>query len=153
MLRKAIVLGLTVASLSSFSALVSASALADVTQLIGQDASSDMVYDFARQMGCAQRGNYFKCMQKGVEFKIDTGWLKVTSLWLYADGVDGYAAFRGKIPLGLQWGMTPQQVAALLGPSPDGIHYRFSNLPFKAELSYYTPGQRLGRVLFTMKEY
>lgn len=151
MLRKAIVLGLTVASISIFNTFVSAPALADVTQLIGQDATSDMVYDFARQMRCAQHVNYFKCKDTGVEFHIDSSWLKVVSVWLYANDADGY--FRGEIPLGLKWGMTPQQVQALLGPSPDGSHYRFRNSPFKVALNYCTATPRLCRVQFTMTEY
>lgn len=59
-------------------------------------------------------GGGVKCVASGIGLSVSTG-LLVSSVFLYADGVDGYSEFTDDLPMGLAWGKSRDSVQAQLG--------------------------------------
>jgi hypothetical protein len=66
------------------------------------------------------RASYYEFKKHGLAFRLD-GDEMVTSFFLYAEGVDGYREYQGRLPRGLSFSHTRQQIESLLGkPSKFG---------------------------------
>jgi hypothetical protein len=64
-------------------------------------------------LGCQLDFNYV-CKFRGVELSTDANG-KIVTVWLYAQGADGFQQFEGKLPYGLTWQDTRAEVERKLG--------------------------------------
>jgi hypothetical protein len=64
---------------------------------------------------CEVDGGHYKCLGAGIELSVDNG-LDVASVFLYADGVDGFSGYIGALPYGLYWGESWSEIEQEWGP-------------------------------------
>jgi hypothetical protein len=87
------------------------------SDLLNQSLGNPTVSSFVRAH-CSSEMNYL-CRRSGIEFTIgETG--RVRTVFLYAQGADGFQAYTGQMPFGLRWSDTRADIEARLG-TPDYI--------------------------------
>lgn len=89
----------------------------DYRELLGRSPSDPAVASLISGH-CSHEMNYL-CRRDGVEFAIGENG-RIRTVFLYAQGADGFAAYTGALPLDLRWGQTRAEVEARLGPPDDG---------------------------------
>lgn len=75
---------------------------------------------FILNNGCRLVGMHYVCKNVGVELSLDTG-QKVVTVFMYAQGADGFQPYQGELPHGLTWRDRRRDVEAKLDrPSATG---------------------------------
>jgi hypothetical protein len=101
---------------------------ADLLPLIGQRVYGYDMRNWLSTLGESPKvvkvnnppSSYYIFKKHGLSFRLDR-YEEVTSFFLYAEGTDGYSQYQGKLPLGLSFAHTRQQIESLLGkPSKVG---------------------------------
>lgn len=59
-------------------------------------------------------GYFYNARKQGISFRFDKS-LKLTHIFLYKDGIDGFEQYNGKMPHGLSFDISRQQAEAKLG--------------------------------------
>jgi hypothetical protein len=110
--------------------------------LLGLTLSDQAVVDFILGNNCVLVGMHYMCRSVGVELSLTTS-QKVVTVFLFAEGAEGYKKFKGKLPFGLSWAHTRAQIEANLGaPTASGgggsMNYWVSYQPRKLGITYKT---------------
>ena len=160
--------GFTVVSIFAFFATacippvvdVARAAPAEVTYqaTLGKPVSDKTVADFIASNNCTQAGSFQLCQPAGVALWADDQQI-VQIAYLYLDDSDGFAPYRGKLPLGLAANDTMKRAEDRLGQpkvqhtpqagwepglpdegsSPDHIHYWAVYRRFGVTIVYNSP--------------
>jgi hypothetical protein len=88
--------------------------------LLGKTLDDNVVSDFILQNNCQLSGFHYICKSIGVELSLDSG-QRVVTVFMYAQGVDGFDEYTGDLPYGLTWNSTRSDVQGQLGsPNAQG---------------------------------
>jgi hypothetical protein len=139
-----------------------------VESLIGEPIDGAVVSQFLAEHAC-EVDYHYKCLSDGIEMSLGGG-LAVESVFLYAEGIAGFAQYTGTLPFDLTWGTTRAQVEAALGaPTASGdlteyesTHFSvydvtgatYRTLTLSFDLADGSPGaQQLQQVTMTRSPY
>jgi hypothetical protein len=70
--------------------------------VLGKSLNDKDVADFIASNNCVSATQFQVCKEAGVAFWLDTDQI-VKTVYLYLNNVDGFAAYRGELPLGLKF--------------------------------------------------
>ena len=90
--------------------------LAVLGQRIDETAASTLIETFRLARDGSEEEGYLESERAGLSLRYDVG--RVDSVFLHAEGKDGFSAYRGALPFGLAFGSKVSEVRRKLGP-PD----------------------------------
>ena len=129
--------------------------------MLGKPVSDRSVADFITSNGCKASGSFQLCPAAGLAFWADQDHI-VETAYLYISGAEGFAPYRGELPLGLSRTDTMTDVEQKLGQpivvhapqagwepglpdegsAPDRFHYHASYSRFGIAILYDSPSSR-----------
>ena len=105
-----------------------ASLVPNYHRMVGQSLADKAVADFIAANHCTSANQYQLCEATGIALAMN-GDRTIKTLVLFPGRTNGFAAFRGELPLNLRWNDSLASVNRKLGVSPDETFLQEAGLP------------------------